>query len=102
MNNKEIGARVRELRKREGLSMQELADRASCYKAQIFVLENGSLKNPPIIRLKKISSIFSVSLMYLINGENKRFIKINRDDYTASNLSILSKLISSLRIINKS
>ena len=61
--------RVRELREKEGLSLQELADLVGVSKAHLWDLEQGRSKNPSIELLKKLADKLKVSVADLV-GEN--------------------------------
>jgi transcriptional regulator with XRE-family HTH domain len=64
--NKEIGARIAQLRRSRGLSQTELADQIDSEKQNISRLERG-LVNPGIFFLYKISAAFNLTLTELLN-----------------------------------
>lgn len=64
------GKRLKDLRKRFGLSQQELADRIGCVNTLISMYEKGE-KSPSEDNLIKMSNIFGVSTDYLLGLENK-------------------------------
>lgn len=60
-----LGARLKELRLRRGVSLQAVADAVEASKPHIWELERGTSKNPSLDLLKKLSVYYSVSLDYL-------------------------------------
>jgi len=68
MSDKEIlkkfGLRVRELRKEQGLSQEELSDRASLHRTYIGMIERAE-KNITLINIDKIASALNVTLKEL-------------------------------------
>lgn len=61
-----LGATVRLLRERTGLTQTQLGDRSSLSAAEISKLENGSRKKVPNETLVKISPHLNVSVDYLL------------------------------------
>jgi transcriptional regulator with XRE-family HTH domain len=64
-----LAAKLRELRIRKGMSLQQVADNVGASKAHIWDLETGKSTNPSIDLLKNLSRCFDVSVADLI-GEN--------------------------------
>lgn len=64
-----LAAKLKELRMRNRMSLQELADTVEASKAHIWDLETGRSKNPSIELLTKLSKAFAVGVADLI-GEN--------------------------------
>lgn len=64
-----LGAKLRELRVKKALSLQDLADAVGASKAHIWDLERNRSKNPSIDLLTKLSKALGVSVSDLI-GEN--------------------------------
>lgn len=64
-----IGKRVQELRKKKGLSLTELAERAGVAKSYISSLERDIQKNPSIQFLEKIAAVLHVPVDRLIDQE---------------------------------
>jgi transcriptional regulator with XRE-family HTH domain len=64
-----LAAKLRELRIRKGMSLQQVADNVGASKAHVWDLETGKSTNPSIDLLKKLSRCFDVSVADLI-GEN--------------------------------
>jgi transcriptional regulator with XRE-family HTH domain len=64
-----IAVKVKELRMKKGLSLQQVADGVGSSKAHIWEIETGKNKNPSIDSLNKLADFFEVSVTYLI-GED--------------------------------
>lgn len=79
-----IGDQIKCIRKKSGLSQQELSDKSGISKAQISRLESGSQDNPQIKTVIPIATTLGVSLEDLIYGEK------------SENLSYLSRTLESL------
>lgn len=63
----ELGATIRKLRNRKGISQNELASNCGLDKANISRIESGKI-NVTVLTLKKISKELSVSISDLCNG----------------------------------
>lgn len=70
-NQKEIGNRVRKLRKSRGLTLEKLADELHCSCSHISQAERGS-RSYSIDLLIDMAEFFNVSLDYLILGKRAR------------------------------
>ncbi|KIL37113.1 transcriptional regulator [Cohnella kolymensis] len=64
-----IGKRVQQLRKQQGMSLTELAERAGVAKSYISSLERDIQKNPSILFLEKIAAVLKVPVERLIDPE---------------------------------
>lgn len=64
-----LGVKVKELRMKRGLSLQQVADGVGSSKAHVWEIETGKNKNPSIDSLNKLAVFFDVSVSYLI-GED--------------------------------
>lgn len=64
-----IGKRVQQLRKEQGMSLTELAERAGVAKSYISSLERDIQKNPSILFLEKIAAVLKVPVERLIDPE---------------------------------
>jgi transcriptional regulator with XRE-family HTH domain len=64
-----LAARLKKLRLRKGLSLQDLADLVESSKAHIWDLETGRSKNPSIELLAKLAKALEASIADLV-GEN--------------------------------
>lgn len=78
-----IGKRIKSLRKKSNLTIEQLADKSDISTTYLSDLENGEQDNPTVRTLRKIASTFNVSVSYLIEGQerprsNKNFGKIVR------------------------
>lgn len=66
---KNIGDRIKELRKRSGLSLDELASRAEMSKSGIWEIESGS-SDPRLSTLRKIASALGVPLYQMLTNKD--------------------------------
>ena len=64
-----LGAKLKALRLKKGLSLQDLADAVGASKAHIRDLETGRAKNPTVELLTKLSTVLGTSIADLV-GEN--------------------------------
>lgn len=64
-----LAARLKNLRLRKAVSLQEMADAIGVSKAHIWELEMGKSSNPSIELLGKLANYFQVSIGTLV-GEN--------------------------------
>lgn len=62
-----IGEKIRVLRKRNKLTMQELANAIGTSKENIYKYEHGIVKNIPFTKLCSISDVFHVELDYFLD-----------------------------------
>ncbi|MCZ4292938.1 MULTISPECIES: HTH-type transcriptional regulator PuuR [Vibrio] len=69
MDNQEIGKNIVQLRKQNGLSQRELAERAGITHSAISSIENGKV-SPSVSSLQKIVNVFSLSLSEFFIVEN--------------------------------
>lgn len=60
-----LGLRLRELREKRELTLQEVADRASLSKSHVWEMEQGRGRNPTIDTVMRLAGVFGVSLDYL-------------------------------------
>ena len=73
MGNEYFKTRIKELREKEGLSMQQLDEKIGVNKSRVGMWENmGSV--PRMDALKKISEFFDVSIDYLLGNDNTSFL----------------------------
>ncbi|WP_156299886.1 helix-turn-helix domain-containing protein [Streptobacillus canis] len=63
---KDIGEKLRELRKSQKITMKELADMIGTTEANISRYETGKIKNIPMKQLQKLSKSLNVPLFLLI------------------------------------
>lgn len=79
--DKQVGERIKNLRQQLGLTQAELADKVGFTSQTVSNWESGS-REPDIEALVKLSSLFNVSLDYLLSGK-KEEEKITLDDMDA-------------------
>src|SRR3712207_6195178 len=71
----QLGARVKELRRRRGLTLDVLAQRAGVSRAMISKIERGE-KNPTLVVAAKVAGGLGVSLSELLTAEERREIVV--------------------------
>jgi transcriptional regulator with XRE-family HTH domain len=64
----EFGNRIRQLRKLENISQEELADRAGLHRTYIGMIERAE-KNITLINIEKLAIGLNVALIDFFNGE---------------------------------
>src|ERR671917_2867906 len=69
----QLGARVKELRKRRGMTLEALAERSGVSRAMLSKLERGE-KNPTLVVTARIAEGFGVTLSELLGTEERREI----------------------------
>ncbi|NLM16092.1 MAG: helix-turn-helix transcriptional regulator [Clostridiaceae bacterium] len=65
-----FGKRLKEARKQQGLSQQELADRLGTSKSMVSAYENGS-SDPRQSMIPLMASVLKVSIVWLLTGEKE-------------------------------
>ena len=79
-----IGSKLRELRTRQKVSLQELATAVQASKAHIWDIERGASQNPSLELLKRIADFFKISISELVEetphakGEPEELIAMYR------------------------
>ena len=71
----DFGQRLKEIRKRNGLTQDAMAERLHVTRQAVSNWENDNIQ-PSIDMLVKIAGFFSVSTDYLLGLENKRYLEI--------------------------
>lgn len=61
-----LGAKIRELRIKNNLSLQDVADNTGISKAHVWDMERGNSSNPSIELVAKLADVFKVSVSYLV------------------------------------
>ncbi len=78
-NAKSMGARLKELRTRDGLKVDDLSTKLGLTKSVLWSYELNK-KEPSISHLIKIAGYFRVTLDYLLHTEGERFpIDLQKD-----------------------
>lgn len=67
---KDLGKRIKQLRKEKGLTQKELANQIGSSHAQLNKYESG-LNTPPLDRLLLLAEILETSVDYLLAGHGK-------------------------------
>lgn len=68
-----IYQKIQFLRKQQGMSQEELADRLGVSRQSIYKWETG-MSNPELDKFKKLTEIFGVSFEYLMNDELDEYV----------------------------
>ncbi|WP_054028526.1 helix-turn-helix domain-containing protein [Bacillus sp. FJAT-28004] len=66
-----IGERIQMLRKRKGLSLTELSQRAGVAKSYLSSIERGLQQNPSIQFLEKVGTVLNVTVEEFLNNDEK-------------------------------
>jgi transcriptional regulator with XRE-family HTH domain len=71
----QLGARVKEFRRRRGLTLEDLAERAGVSRAMISKVERGE-KNPTLVVTAKVAEGLGVTLSELLGEEERREVVV--------------------------
>ncbi|OMF35936.1 transcriptional regulator [Paenibacillus sp. FSL H8-0548] len=66
-----VGERIQMLRKRKGLSLTELSQRAGVAKSYLSSIERGLQQNPSIQFLEKVGIVLNVTVEDFLNNDDK-------------------------------
>jgi|TARA_R100000501_G_C2599738_1_gene97186 transcriptional regulator with XRE-family HTH domain len=66
-----LGARIKELRKKQGLTLDQLAELTGSSKSYIWELENKDLPRPSAEKLSKVAEKLGVTISYLIGEQDE-------------------------------
>lgn len=64
-----LGTKIYEERRRQKLTLEQLADKTDSSKSYIWNLENGPAVRPSADKIAKIAGVLQVSVDYLLNNE---------------------------------
>lgn len=92
-NNNEMGKRIKELRLRKGVTLEELGNIIGVQKSAILKYENGSVENMKRSAIKKLADYFGVKASYLMALDNDR-TTINV--YSQVHAGILTEMIEDI------
>ena len=71
-----VGEKIFELRKRKGLTLEQLANKANCSKSYVWELENRNPPRPSAEKLSSLAAALGVTIDYFVGGE------VNEEDST--------------------
>lgn len=80
-----LGTRIKELRIKNNLSLQDVADKTGISKAHVWDMEKGNSGNPSVELVTKLADLFKVSVAYMVgedpsvSGEKPELIALYRD-----------------------
>jgi transcriptional regulator with XRE-family HTH domain len=86
---KQFRSRLKELRKKNGFSQKELAERLSLSRPTITAYESG-IRTPPVETIINIADIFEVSIDYLLG-------RVDEPSYNQRSDNIFGPLIEKLQ-----
>jgi transcriptional regulator with XRE-family HTH domain len=87
-NEVELGGTIRQLRKKAGLTQEELADMAGIYYTYLGEVERGN-KSPTFSTLIKIADALGVRVADLVSGDVKTIVLDERDVLRKELLSLM-------------
>jgi len=100
-----IATKLKELRARNNVSLQKLADEVKVSKAHIWDIERGESRNPSMELLKRIADYFKISIADLVEenpnaaGEPEELIALYRGlkDLSKEDRETINLLMQRLR-----
>lgn len=93
-----FGEKLRELRKSQKLTQQQLADRLGVAKSVVSYYESGD-RFPSYDVMVKIAHTFHVTTDYLLDVERKRVLDVS--DLSEENIAVLQTVADALRNNNQ-
>lgn len=69
-----LGANLNELRRRRGLSLQQVADAAKISKPHLWQLERGDSKNPTVDVLQRLAKFFDTDVGTLLGEKDSNMV----------------------------
>lgn len=66
-----LGDKIKELRKKDGLTLEQLAERSGSSKSYIWELENKEPPRPSADKVSKIAAALGVTIDYLLDQDSK-------------------------------
>lgn len=64
-----VGEKIRALRKKEGLTLEQLAEKIGASKSSLWELENKDKGRPSADRIQELARVFGVTTEFLLNEE---------------------------------
>ena len=98
MTHKEIGERIKKLRKNHNLTREELAEKAEISSKFLYEIEMGR-KGLSVDTLLKIARTLSCSCDYILTGENYEKVQKNRtvkvlDEFEAKDMAYVNRILA--------
>lgn len=97
----EVGEKIKMLRKKEGLTMEQLAKRVGVSKASVHKWEAGKVDNMKRTHIAKVAEVFGVSPAYLLGFEGKQTVAVDIEHPASSEERMLVYLYKLLSEENK-
>ena len=91
MANQNIGERIKNLRKRKDLSLQNVADSLDVNRSSVMRWEKGETSKIKLPIIEKLASIFGTSAQYLLTGKEK---EKGKDEWCAENAKEVGEFCS--------
>lgn len=78
--NKEVGIKIKELRKQSGLTMRELGEMVGLTEGTIQRYETGQIKGIDVDLIKRMAKALNVSPVYILGWEDNNDKKESNED----------------------
>jgi len=92
----DLGARLKELRKNQGMTQLQVAERVGISKAMVSSYE-VSARQPSYEVLVKLAALYGVTTDYLLGVERDRVVNVN--GLSESNIALINDLVKALRSV---
>lgn len=100
-----LAVRLKELRVKKGMSLQDVADKVGASKAHVWDLETGRSKNPTMELVIGLAKCFGVSVADLVGenpageNENPRVLGMYRElkELSEDDLEVIERMIDRLK-----
>ena len=93
MANQKIGERIKNMRKRKDLSLQNVADSLDVNRSSVMRWEKGETSKIKLPIVEKLASLFGTSAQYLLTGKDKEKDK-SKEDWCAENVKEVGEFCS--------
>lgn len=99
-----LAAKLQELRRKNGESLQQVADAIGISKAHVWALEKGTAENPSLDLLRKLANHYKVTVAFLNDEEAEpedasalQFFREFGDELSPTDWEILRNLARGLK-----
>lgn len=87
-----LGAKIKELRKKKGLTLEQLAVQIGSGKSYVWEIENKGVKRPSAEKLALVAKALDVTLDFLINNEQTEITDEQEKEVLFRKLGQLEKI----------
>jgi transcriptional regulator with XRE-family HTH domain len=87
---KSLAEKIREQRKKQGYTLQELADKSNCSKSYLWEIENSKLLRPSGIKLGNIAEVLGVTVDFLVSDNRLNAEVTEQENFLVSKFRQLS------------